>query len=297
MNDDHPFDGDESRLGTLTHDLPEAKNRDVFRKLPTLPLVPKLAPRPGPARLRVVTAGFAPEPAPAAPRHTGDPWSTLPMARASNPGAGDGDVAVERAFDQLRTQLLKHLRAHALSRIAVASPTSGCGATFAAVNLARSFSAVPGLRTLLLDLNLHRPGIARKLRIDGPDDMRGFLSGRIRVRSHILRLSSTLAAGLASDSSQPAAGLLHSDACAMAIGRMLDDLNPDILLCDLPPVLERDDLSAFLPQVDGVVLVADATRTTPEQISECERLLTGQTRVLGVVLNLARPGWPAPAHA
>ena len=65
----------------------------------------------------------------------------------------------------------------------------------------------------------------------------------------------------------------------------------------MPPVLESDDLSAFLPQVDGVLLVADGTRTLPQHIAECERRLEGQARILGVILNRARQTGPAPAYA
>ncbi|MCB1398472.1 MAG: exopolysaccharide biosynthesis protein, partial [Rhodobacteraceae bacterium] len=224
-------------------------------------------------------------------------WTQLPcVARAPGlPGAGD--EAVERSFVLLRTRLLKQLRAHAWSRVALAAPTAGCGTTFSAINLARSFGAVPGLRTVLMDLNLQRPGIGRALRLSGRDDMRAFLTGRLPPDDHLMRLSDTLAVGLAREGFEASAGLLHSETCAYAIGSVMDSLHPDVLLCDLPPILERDDLAAFLPQVDGVVLIADATRTRPEHIAECERMLEGQTRVLGVVLNLARRTGPVPAHA
>ena len=282
MDDEHPFDRTDSRLGTLWHSLPEPRSRGLFRK-------PQ-----GKPRLRVVTSGAAPVPLRPS---SSDPWDALREVRPLLPMTGAGDDDVERAFDQLRTRLLKHLRAHALRRIAVAAPTAGCGATFAAVSLARSFAAVPGLRTVTMDMNLHRPSLARALRISGPDDMRRFLSGQTRVTDHFLRLSDNFAAGLARDSDVPAAGLLNSDACALAVSSVIDQLQPDVLVCDLPPVLERDDLSALLPQVDGVVLVADATRTRPDHISECERLLAGQTQVLGVVLNLARRTGPDPVQA
>ena len=54
------------------------------------------------------------------------------------------------------------------------------------------------------------------------------------------------------------------------------------------PVLEYDDLTAFLPQVDGVLLVADGTQTTAAHLAACEKMLLGHTQLLGVVLNRAR---------
>lgn len=295
MDDDHPFDRTEQGPGTLWHSLPEPKNRGLFRK--SAPPEQEPRPRPaGPARLRVVTSGYVP-PRTRPPEPPADAWAALRGARPALAMAGAGDAAVERAFDDLRTRLLKHMRSHALGRIAIAAPTAGCGTTFTAVNLARSFATVPGLRTVLMDMNLHRPGVARALHLSGPDDMRGFLAGQRAPEAHFLRLSDTLATGLARASDQPVAGLLNSDACALAVSAMLDRLQPGVLICDMPPVLERDDLAAFLPQVDGVVLVADATRTRPEHITACENRLAGQTQILGVVLNQARRTGPEPVHA
>ena len=73
---------------------------------------------------------------------------------------------------------------------------------------------------------------------------------------------------------------------------MTKALRPDVVLYDLPPVLECDDLSAFLAQIDGVLLVADGTQTMAGQIAASERLFEGPTRSLGVILNRARPSGP-----
>jgi Mrp family chromosome partitioning ATPase len=69
---------------------------------------------------------------------------------------------------------------------------------------------------------------------------------------------------------------------------MHEDLSPDVVVYDLPPILAQDDLAAFLPYLDGVLLIADGTKTTARHISECERILRGHTELLGVVLNKAR---------
>ena len=78
---------------------------------------------------------------------------------------------------------------------------------------------------------------------------------------------------------------------------MTTALRPGVVLFDLPPVLAHDDLAAFLPQVDGVLLVSDAASTTAAHIEACERVLDGQSRLLGVVLNRARRAGADPANA
>lgn len=193
-----------------------------------------------------------------------------------------------RAFDLLRTRLLRALKANGWRRIAIAGPTPGCGATFTAVNLALSLARIPGSRSVLVDLDLRAPGIGPLLEMDAPGDIRSFLSGETAMAKNLLRVSDTLALGLASATDGDAAELLHAPICAEVLDDMVARLDPDVVIYDLPPVLAHDDLAAFLPQVDGVLLVADGTRTLARHIEMCERILDDQTRVLGVVLNRAR---------
>lgn len=236
----------------------------------------------------------------ACPSRSGrDTWNLLPLVSQgarkhflsgaslinffrSDPGA--------RAFDLLRTRLLQTLRDNGWHRIAVAAPVHGCGTTFTAVNLAQSLARVPGSRTVLMDINHRAPGIADALGIDYAGDMRGFLSGEVPVENHLLRASDTLALGLTAKPETNAAEILHDATCGASLDQMVTALRPDVVLYDLPPILEYDDMAAFLPRVDGVLLVVDGTKTVASQIAACEKILDGQTQLLGIILNRARNG-------
>jgi protein-tyrosine kinase len=193
-----------------------------------------------------------------------------------------------KAFDLLRTRLLQALRANGWSRIAIASPTSGCGTTFTAVNLAQSLARVPGSRTVLMDLNHRNPGIASMLEMDDAGDMGGYLAGEVPLTQHLKRASRTLALGLTAGPALNAAEILHDARCGETLDHMAEALHPGVVIYDLPAILAHDDLAAFLPQVDGVLLVADGTQTQARHIAACERILEGQTQVLGIILNRAR---------
>ena len=56
----------------------------------------------------------------------------------------------------------------------------------------------------------------------------------------------------------------------------------------MPPMLVSDDLMAFVPHLDCVLLVAAAERTRLDEVDKCEQDLAEQTNVLGVVLNKCR---------
>ena len=306
MSDDEDRDEVDSRLDGLYRDLPEPRSHGLFGA------------KRGKAQLRLIEGsgrgagasreGSNEKPLMQAFSHLSsslvqaDAWRGLPgvpsvtrriVDEARNTGEND---PVRLSFNHLRTSLLKTLRSNAWNRVAIAAPTRGCGATFSALQLGLSLSGVPGSRTVLLDLNLYRPGLAAALGMSGTD-MEGFLSGASGAGAHVKRADDAFAVAAASGPAPQASHLLHGENCALAIGKLMDDLTPDVLICDMPPVLENDDLLAFLPQVDGVLLVADGTRTLPQHIAECERRLEGQARILGVILNRARQTGPAPAYA
>jgi len=196
--------------------------------------------------------------------------------------------AAVQAFDQLRTQFLQGVRSQDMTKIAVASPHSGNGATFTAVNLARSLSRVPGCKTVLLDLNLRNPGVAETIGVEAEGNMDEFLTGDLSFFQHILRYNDGLALGLSRSARPNASDLLQSGLVAGAVSEMIHLLKPDVVMLDLPPILEYDDLSAVLPHVDGVLLVADGTSTQTKHIQECERLIKNRSKLMGVVLNRGR---------
>lgn len=197
---------------------------------------------------------------------------------------------VSRAFDLLRTRLRQTVKQHGWVNIAVASPTAGCGNTFTAANLAASLSRVPSSRTVLMDFNMRTPGVAEALDMDASQtgELRDFLAGDVAISDYLLRASDTLAVGLGTTTQADAAEIMQDPATAASLAEMRAALRPDIVLYDMPPLLSHDDTSAFLPQLDGVLLVSDGTQTMAKHIAECERILEGQVPLLGVILNRAR---------
>lgn len=238
-----------------------------------------------------------PTAAPAVSRYIGDDraprWQDLPIA---TPGPG-GDMplvddhrnsAAARAFDLLRTRLRQTTLEHRWVNIAVTAPNSGCGNSFSATNLALSLSRVPGSRTVLMDMNMRSPGLARAFDMQAPGAMSDLLSGQADLGKGMLRVSDTLALGLNDQPEVNAAEILQDSATAETLLRLRASLQPEIVLYDMPPMLEHDDLSAFLPQLDGVLLISDGTQTMARHLRECERMLEGQVPLLGIVLNRAR---------
>lgn len=192
------------------------------------------------------------------------------------------------AFDILRTRLLHGLTKKGWRRIAITSPTHGCGKSFVATNLALALARRPGSRTVLIDMDLRRPQLAGLLGVRDIAPLTEFLSGEQPLESQFRRVGRTLALGLNGAVAEHAAEILHDPDTGLALQAMLEQLEPDVVLYDMPPALVNDDVLALAPQIDAVLLVTDGTRTSPDEIRACERLLTGRLPLMGVVLNRAQ---------
>src|SRR5690606_30143544 len=92
------------------------------------------------------------------------------------------------SFDALRTQLLKTLRDHQWSRVAITSPRKGCGKTTVAANLAFSLARQPETGSMLIDLDLRMPQLASRLGQRTRYDIEPFLTGKLPPNKYLRRV-------------------------------------------------------------------------------------------------------------
>lgn len=219
-------------------------------------------------------------------------WETLKPAWRGHQNAArklrNQSEEVKHATNVLRTQVLQTLKARNWTRVAISAPTSGCGTTFTALNLALSTSAIPDVKTVLLDLNQRKPGLGKALNSNPVMNAADLLQRRVSCMDYLERYGDDLAVGLTADTPPNPSEILQSQDAADVLDEMTGELTPDVMFFDMPPMLEYDDVLAFLPQVDAVLLVADGTKTPSRQVAKCERLLDGRAPLLGVVLNRGR---------
>jgi Mrp family chromosome partitioning ATPase len=188
-------------------------------------------------------------------------------------------------FDMLRTRLLRVLHDHGWRTVAITSPTPGCGKTTACLNLAFSFARRRSGRTLLIELDLVRPQMAALLRVRPERPINDALTGRAPIESCLLRYNDRLALGIAAPSPGDSAEILHGPDCAEALLQAAAAFAPDVILCDLPPLLAVDDGLGFAAKADGALLIAAEGESTLAQIDASVAQLSRTTEFLGVVLN------------
>lgn len=198
------------------------------------------------------------------------------------------------AFDVLRTRLVQALADRGWTRVAITSPTTGCGKSFTAINLAIALSRYDQCRTVLLDFDMRRPALARYLGIERPGSMGDYLRGLVPLDRHLIRpgpnglqIGERLALGL-NDRAEPyAAELFQQPQTAAVLTGLEEALEPEVVLLDMPPALAQDDVIAARPHFDCVLMVVGGGMTTADDINEATRRIGEDKPILGVVLNKA----------
>lgn len=192
-------------------------------------------------------------------------------------GRGDGTraeaVGAEAdAIHTLRTNLELATRRVGARRIMITSPSSGEGKSATSVQLAAALARA-GRRVALVDLDLRESALTRLVGLEGRPGAAELARGECALDAVLVSLS--VARGTVGWNGRSEADgrldavssgrldvhpaeLLSSSALATA----LEELGgrADVVLVDVPPVLEAPDAAALADELDGLLLVVDARR-------------------------------------
>lgn len=223
-------------------------------------------------------------------------WTTDPQRLEAHHIFTAANNAAAMEIAMMRTKLLQQLRANGWRRVAITSPGTGCGKSTVALNLGFSIARQPELRTLVGELDLRRPSLARILGTRLPHSFAAVLAGQARLADNAIRHGTNLAIATNHGPGHNPAELLNSSTVGPALDAIEAEFAPDVMIFDMPPMLVSDDTMAFVKHVDCALLVAAAGSTTVAEIDRCERELASQTNVMGVVLNKLRHMRPGQGY-
>ncbi|MEO0829050.1 MAG: CpsD/CapB family tyrosine-protein kinase [Pseudomonadota bacterium] len=191
-------------------------------------------------------------------------------------------------FDILRTKVLQVLEAHSWRRIAITSPAPGSGKTTISSNLAASLGRQSDLRIVLMDMDMRRPALAKALVQSGTKSTFDVLERRTSFAEQAVRIGNNLAVSMNHTAMRDPSDLFLRQRTRDVVDEIEDTYKPDVMLFDMPPALVNDDTSAFLKNVDCVLIVVEAGISKIDEVDRCEKELADQTNVLGMVLNKCR---------
>jgi len=220
----------------------------------------------------------------------------LSMVRQLTPLEGSGLASVHtyvtpnavetETFRTLRTALT--LAQCTTERIAISSAEPGDGKTTIAANLAVSF-AQAGKKTLLIDVDLRKPGLTALLGLKGQLGVADVLYGCEAPAIAAARLvRQTELTGL----DVLPAGLRRPDPAELLSSQNFVELlawaeaNYDQLVVDCPPVLAVSDAQIIGRLLDGVILVVQPHKNHRRLVARAVQCFTATgTTVLGIVAN------------
>ncbi len=178
------------------------------------------------------------------------------------------------AYKVLRTHVLQRMRINGWRTLAITSPGEGNGKTVTAINLAISLAREVNQTVLLVDLDLRRPSIARYFVEDALLGLSDYLTddlpvGELLISPGIERLVILPGNHSFTHSSE----MLSSPKMIQLVEELKGRYSDRLILFDMPPVLASDDVIAFAPYLDAVMLVVEEGKTTKAEMLRASELL------------------------
>lgn len=138
------------------------------------------------------------------------------------------------------------------------SPSLGNGKTVTAINLAISLAREVNQTVLLVDLDLKRPAIGRYF-VDGPTrGISDYVSHDAELADLLIHPGiERLVVLPGNESFAHSSEILSSPRMTQLVEELKSRYEDRLIIFDMPPVLASDDVIAFLPYLDAVMLVAE----------------------------------------
>lgn len=191
---------------------------------------------------------------------------------------------VAEAFRQLRLSIQFARVGATPHTLLVTSPSDGEGKSFVSANLGAVY-ADAGMRVLLVDLDLRRPSLARRLHVVNQVGLMNVLVGSASLESAIQQTGND---GLFLLPTGP----LPPNPADVLASPMVDDLlirvasDFDVVIIDSPPAGLFVDARELASIVDGIIVVARNKTSRVRAIAETVKQLTAVSDdVFGVVMN------------
>jgi capsular exopolysaccharide synthesis family protein len=209
------------------------------------------------------------------------------LMRITSPA--DAITSYEEAIRTLRHSILLPDLDRAIKSILITSATPGEGKSTAIIHLGIAH-AEQGKRTLIIDADLRRPSIHKKLGINGTLGLSNVLLNEFQWREVRVKMEQW------PNLEVLPAGMISRRASDLVGSMMLDILHEasreyDLILVDAPPLLGFAEAMQVAKAVDGVVVMARAGQTSKRAVATVLATLKRlRANVVGLVLNEVTKG-------
>jgi protein-tyrosine kinase len=193
--------------------------------------------------------------------------------------------AASAAYKMLRTRMLQRMRLNGWQTVAVTGTCPDEGKSLTAINLSISLARDLGTTVVLVDMDLRKPSLYRQLGFSPRNGLSDYLRGSVPLDKVAVRLAGIdRLAVIANERRFPSSSELLTSPQTTRLIEQCKQGEGRIVVFDLPPVLASDDMLAFCPLVDAVLLVLSQGKTKHADMLAARDLLQ-HVNLLGAVLN------------
>jgi capsular exopolysaccharide synthesis family protein len=194
------------------------------------------------------------------------------------------DPVVQTAYKMLRTRILQRMRSNMWQTIAITSAAQGDGKSVSSINLALSLAGDVNHNVCLVDLDLRHSSIANYLGLKPKVGISDCLARRVPVEEALIKTDIDRLVVLPNVRTVTHSSEMISSPQMYEIAAKLASDPTRIVVYDMPPLLAADDMLAFEPIVDAILLVVAEGTTRRTDTRKAFELLE-DSNVIGTVLN------------
>ena len=202
---------------------------------------------------------------------------------ALNAQKSTAQFAVVESYKMIRTNLLFLLSQSNEKSITVSSSVAGEGKSTTAINIAVAFSQL-GCRVLLIDADMRKPSVHKKLRIANDKGLSSILVGFSELEESVTTINPNFDVITSGPTPPNPSELLGSEQMTQLLTK-LEGIY-DYIILDTPPVNIVPDALVVAPKTSGVAFVVQDGLTPHEQFQKALGSIEfAGVRMLGVILN------------
>jgi protein-tyrosine kinase len=202
---------------------------------------------------------------------------------------GVKDKSVVDSYKLLRTRLMSRMQQNKWKTLGITSAAANEGKTLTAINVAISIALKQNYTVMLVDADLRRPSVHSYFGIQPQQGLRDYLEKGTPIEEILIHPnieSLVLLPGSPSlmGSTDKSSELLASPKMGQLVEELKSRYPSRLVLFDLPPVHLGDDVVAFSPYLDTIMLVVEDGKTQSGELGRALELLE-EVEIIGTVLN------------
>ncbi len=200
------------------------------------------------------------------------------------------DDKILDTYRLLRTRVLRRMRQNKWKSLGITSAGKNDGKTITAINLGISIAMKQNHTVVIVDADFRNPSISKAFGFEPELGLSDYLTSDISLDKVLIN------PGIEGLVLLPGSKHPHSSSellSSLKMTRLAKDLKmryqSQIIIYDLPPVLVGDDVAAFAPNLDSVLLVVEEGSTDKRHLKKSIDLLEG-VEIIGTILNKSNDG-------